>query len=204
MKKNYFYIYIVAALTIILPLPPYFAYGITAVIQIYLLACAGLLTKILLERLDMKKQVPVVVLIILTMFTIFYKQLFILYSPVMALTAGFSIYLICFSSYVLGNILDSVGLSPWMHFFKTFGRITLFSLFTLVFFIFRDIIAFGAISLPSTNGIKYINLFNVKYDGHFFVSIPGTLILLGLIFGIFAFVNRKLMIVQRSYKYDDI
>ena len=139
MKKNYFYIYIVAALTVILPLPPYFAYGIIAVIQIYLLVCAGLLTKILLENLDMKKQVPAVILFILTMFTIFYKQLLILYSPVMALTAGYSLYLVCFSSYVLGNILDSVGLSPWMHFLKTFGRISLVSLFTLVFFLFRDI-----------------------------------------------------------------
>ena len=200
MKKNYFYIYIVAALTLILPLPPYFAYGITAVIQIYLLVCAGVFTKILLEKLDMKKQVPAVILIILTMFTIFYKQLLILYSPVMALTAGYSLYLVCFSSYVLGNILDSVGLSPWMHFFKTLGRISLFSLFTLVFFLFRDIIAFGAVSLPASDGVKYISLFNIQYDGHFFVSIPGTLILLGLIFGIFSFVNRKLMIIQRSYK----
>ena len=204
MKKNYFYVYMVAALSIILPLPPCFAYGILAIIQIFLLVIAGLFTKLLLERLDMKKQIPAIILFVLTIFTILYKQLLILYSPVMALTIGYSLYLICFSSYVLGNILDSVGFSPWMHFLKALGRISLFSAFTLVFFVVRDILAFGSISYPSKEGVKYIRLFKTGYDGHFFVSIPGTLIMLGLIFALFAFVNRKIMIIQRSCKYDDV
>ena len=74
--------------------------------------------------------------------------------------------------------------------------------FGLKAFLLRDIIAFGSITFPAPKGIKVITLFKVGevYPLHFLATIPGTLIVLGLIFALFSYINRKLMILRRVSK----
>lgn len=199
MIKNYYYIYIAAALSILIPFPPRFAYGIIAIILLNLLIYSGFLVKFLAEKLHLEKMISSILVFSTIAVTGIFKQILTFYAPSIAFTAGFALYMTAFSSYIYGNVLDTVGLPPKEHLIRTSKRTLLFSALLLLFFLLRDIIAFGSITLPAPKGIKVIALFKIGefYPLHFVASIPGTLIILGLIFALFSYINRKLMILRR-------
>ncbi len=199
MIKNYYYIYIAAALSIIIPFPPRFAYGIIAIILLNILIYGGFAIKFFTEKFHITPMLTSLLIFTTVALTGIYKQLFILYAPSIAFTSGLALYLTAFSSYIYGNVLDTVGLPPLEHLVRTSKRTALFSGLVLLFFLLRDIIAFGSITFPAPKGIKVITIFKVGevYPLHFLATIPGTLIVLGLIFALFSFINRKLMILRR-------
>jgi len=200
MIKNYYYIYIAAALSIIIPFPLRFAYGIVAIILLNILIYSGFAVKVLTEKFHLKSMLSSLLIFTMVALTGIYKQLLILYTPSIAFTSGLALYLTSFSSYVYGNVLDTVGLSPKEHLVRTSKRTLLFSMLVLLFFLFRDIISFGSITLPALKGIKVITIFKIGefHPFYFFATIPGTLIVLGLIFALFSYINRKLMILRRA------
>lgn len=202
MKKNYFYIYTAAALSLILPFPPRFAYGIIGVLLLNFLLYFGFLIKFIAEKLKLTAVLSPVLIVSLVFLTIIFKQLLILYSPLCALTLGFALFMVCFSSYLFGNILDAAGLPPREHIVHTVVRTGLFSLALLLFFLFRDILAYGTITLPVSAGLKQIVLFTRSVHARrsltVFATIPGTLFLLGFVFAFFSYANRKFMILRRS------
>ncbi|MBO4729267.1 MAG: hypothetical protein J5631_12645 [Spirochaetaceae bacterium] len=202
MIKNYYYIYIAAALSIIIPFPPRFAYGIVAILLLNLLIYGGFGIKVFAEKFNLQPMLTSMLVFSIIALTGIYKQLLILYAPSIAFTSGLALYLTAFSSYIYGNVLDTVGLSPVEHIIRTSKRTGLFSGLVLLFFLLRDILAFGSITLPAPKGIKVITLFKVGevYPLHFLATIPGTLIVLGLIFALFSYINRKLMILRRVSK----
>lgn len=202
MIKNYYYIYIAAALSIIIPFPPRFAYGIVAVLLLNILIYGGFGIKFFAESFHLDSMITSLLLITIVALTGIYKQLLILYAPSIAFTSGLALYLTAFSSYVYGNVLDTVGLSPKEHLIRTAKRTSLFSALLLIFFLLRDIISFGSITFPAPRGIKVITIFKTGevYPLHFLATIPGTLIVLGLIFALFSYINRKLVILRRVSK----
>ena len=199
MIKNYYYIYIAAALSIIIPFPPRFAYGIVAIILLNILIYGGFAIKFFTERFNLQSMLTSLLIFTEIALTGIYKQVLILYAPSIAFTSGLALYLTAFSSYIYGNVLDTVGLSPVEHLVRTSKRTALFSGLVLLFFLLRDIIAFGSITFPAPNGIKVVTIFKVSelYPLHFLATIPGTLIVLGFIFALFSYFNRKLMILRR-------
>lgn len=185
-----------------MPVAPYFGYSLIAVLELLLLVSIGFVVKWGASKLKIEQVEKPLLLCSLVSSTILFKQLLIVYSSPCAFVMGFSIFMICFSSYIFGNILDTVGLKPVTHFVRTMKRVLLFSFCVLVFFFCREIIAFGTISIPAPKGLIFLRLFepHENYGGFFLATIPGTLFSLGVLFVIFAFFNRKILIFRRRDK----
>ena len=200
MTKNYYNIYIAAVLSFVICMPPRFAYAIIGILLLNLLIYSGLGLKFLMDFLKIEQFVSLILLFCATVFTILYKMLLNALCPVIALNCGFSIYLITFSSYLIGNLLDTLGNEKFLHLKRTAVRVSVFSLCVLFFFLLRDIIAYGTITLPAKYGLKVLQLFSPseKYFGYFLATIPGSLIVFGLVFCLFAHINHKYTILKRA------
>ncbi len=200
MTKNYYTIYIAAVLSFVISLPPRFAYALTGILLLNLLIYSGLGLKFLMGFLKLEQFTSVILFFTATVFTILFKMILNICAPVIALNCGFAIYLITFSSYLMGNLLDTLGFEQADHFKRTAIRVSTFSVVTLLFFLIRDIIAYGTITLPAKYGLKIMQVFTPKenYFGHFLATIPGSLIVLGLAFCLFAYINHKFTILRRA------
>ncbi|MFI3257184.1 MAG: hypothetical protein R3Y36_02675 [Spirochaetales bacterium] len=178
MKKNMF-IYLLSFLSIFIPAPPRFAYGL---ILIFLFNIILLLIKLVnetTEKFDITKYKVVLLLFVVISVSILYHQLLTLFSPLMSLTIGFVIYLIPVA------LLPINYITPFKEYFcsKTYSELIkllgIFSGYSLLFFFLRELLAFGSISYPGRNGIVIYH-FPIEFlsDYNFFwSSIPGALIL---------------------------
>ena len=70
-----------------------------------------------------------------------------------------------------------------------------FSLFLFLLYILREVLAFGAVSIPVKTGIKAFEFF--PWHSTFWATIPGTFILMALIFLIVVFVDKQLDIIRK-------
>ena len=80
-----------------------------------------------------------------------------------------------------------------------------FGMFALLFFLLRDILGYGTLSLPVPNGIKETYLFN-SYDTaflSFFATIPGALLLLVLCMSFLLTVQLKMNAIEKAGVADE-
>src|SRR5574344_40736 len=159
MKKTDMYTFIAASLAMLVPVPGRFACGIVLVIGIYFFTILGTLFRKVIQKLSLEDLQPVLIAIMLVAAAVLYKLLLVLFSPLLALLLGFSIYMSAISSFMIGNLYD-----------KSFGQLGVelksnvnicnqFALFSLLFFLFRDIVGYGTITLPARTGMHVLKLY---------------------------------------------
>ncbi len=200
MKKNAMLLYISAFLSIIIPTPARLAYGIIMLFTLNIVMILGTTAKFLIKKLDIEELEPVCLIIFLYAVTIFCKQLLILYSPVIALTLSFALYLIPISSFILGYIITDREISPKVLYAKNMTASGLFTASALLFYLIRELLAFGSISIPLRKGIHVIQLFSNKISEYtyFFATIPGSFVILAVIVAIYNFIERNVEISRRK------
>lgn len=198
MKKNAIYVFIGAFISIVIPLPARFAYGIVILFALNFLLLMTILIKYAVAYLNLSSMQPAVYLTILVALVIFIKQILILYSPVLAMTCSFSLYLIAFSSFLIGFILNDEGKSLGRELLYDMKYSGIFTLLMLPVFLIRDILGYGTITLPSPSGIIEYNLpsWAQFQPSIFWASIPGAFIILAILVAVASWINRKFIIIE--------
>lgn len=201
MKNKFFYLYITTALTMIIPTNGRFAYGLTLVFELFFLVLFTNLLQSLIKKIKFTEFIKPFTFFFVFVLTVLYEQLIGLFSPFIALTLGFNFYLTALATiptifFTSDYIID---LSLGNRLKKTLKQVLLYSLFALFFFLLRDIISFGTVTLPTSYSLLEIKIIKPLFDNNsfFWNSIPFALILLSVIYAIACYINRKFEVVRR-------
>lgn len=193
MRKSIL-LFTTAILSIIVPLPSRFAYTVVMIfaINFIMLTCTTL--KFFIRKLDLAGLESMLLLVFMFAMTILFKQLVILFSPVIALTMGFVIYLAPVSSFMTGHILEPQEKYEGNIFAINMRNSGILTLIAVLVSFLREMLAFGSFSLPFPDGIHVYDfpLANSSQQSLFFSTIPGAFIIIGLIFAVVMFINRKI------------
>ena len=201
MKKNLYFVFIAASFALLVAAPGRLAYGLPLIIELNVLMAASRAFHSFLKRFDMGSLSDILAVSFIVFMTIFFKQLLILFSPVIALTLSFCLYIPALSVFLLASVFQNQQNSTAGSFESTFW----FSVFALLFFLLRDILGYGTLSLPIPNGIKESYLFN-SYDTaflSFFATIPGALLILLLCMSFLLTVQLKMNAIEKAGLADE-
>ncbi len=194
MNKNGFYTYVPVSFLILIPLPGRLAYGLVAIFLLYLFSIFAVIFKEISSRFFTEDFSCVIVSVLLISLCILFRQFLILFSPVLAFVIGLSFFMIAFASFIISDIYSPKIRSLSSSLSSSFSRCTVFSVFALVFFILKDVLGYGSLSLPSSTGILEISLF--KSGLPFFASIPGSIFLLFIFIVVFSIVQTNFEIIE--------
>jgi hypothetical protein len=206
MTAKKFFTYIVSLLMLILPAPGRFSCGIVIVLLFNLIVCAGTLFSRAVVLLKLENLYQILMVFFLLCVTIFYRQLLILFSPVLALTLGITLFVTTLCAYEMGNFADfpveQVQTKEGMRLLLSVNmrKSLTFSLPALGFFLLREIIGYGAISLPAPSGMIELVF---PFSGVFvlsilWASIPGAIILTAAVLSFAIFVYRTILEIRRG------
>ena len=179
MKKNTIYLYSMASLALLVPFPGRLAYGIILVILLNLLMLTGTLFRRLVSLLSLDNLLSVLIAVLLVSETVIFKQLLVLFSPLMALTLGFALFMPAVSSFIIGSLYQPGERRPlWTDCLVNLKQSGLFSLYALFVFAFRDLFGYGTLTLPARRGLVQLQVLSGRCGaGTFWASIPGALLL---------------------------
>lgn len=200
-KKNLMYIYITAYLALLIPTPGRFVYGITLMMELFLLSIIGVLSVSLVKKLKLQEIGSLIVMSILIAFTILYRAIFVILYPEIALVLGYIFYLPTVSIFLLDNVFNNREDNLQIRLKQTLKSVLFFSLLGLIFFLFRDIAGYGTFTFfGSKHHIFEKIILDTDSIGifSFFASIPGALILSGLILFIHVLFSRKFNILNNA------
>ncbi len=200
MKKSPVFVFIAGTLSFLVPTAGRFAYGIILVIGLFFITFFTSLCKALCHLLSLDEYIVPLSLVFLSIFTVLYKQILTMYSPIIAFTLDFSLYLTSFSSLMLGFIYSET--KDTLSFLgKNMKHAFFFSLFALFFYLLRDYFGYGTITLPAREGLLSYSLPSFHFFEHsfFWSSIPFALLFLALLLALFTLINRKFDIIRRKY-----
>lgn len=200
MKKKSHFVYIAAAISILLPATGRFAVGIVICLAMLFITFFGTIFNRIIRNLVSKDSAVFYQFVISILLCTIFNQLITLYSPILHIYMGFTIYLTAFSSMIIGFFTSDIQ--------KDFSDVlahnminTLkFCLLTLFFFLLRDYIGYSTFTLPGPNGfIEYVlPSFHQYYKSFFWGSIPCAIVLLALGLALITFISRRFDIVRRK------
>lgn len=196
MNKRSYFIFIAASFALLVSSPGRLAYGLVLIIEMNLLVLASVAFANFMQRFEFGNLQNVVTLSFVVFATVLFRQILILFSPVVALTLGFVIFLPPVSVFLFGNIFAEKMPQP----FDALRQSLFFSAFAFVFFFFRDLLGFGTISFPAWNGIVEARLFDSRSTAFcsLFASVPGALLLIVLCMAAFLTVQSKMNVIEKS------
>lgn len=131
-----------------------------------------------------------------------YQQIVMLYSPLMEIYTGFSIYLIAFSSFILNSINSEKQDTLVLSLKENSVSILKFCLYTSAIFVMRDYIGYGTLTLPFFD--RFIELYiphpKIMEQTFFWGSIPFGIILLALMISLITLMSRVKFHISRGKK----
>lgn len=200
MKKKSHIVYMAAAISILLPATGRFAIGIIICVAMLFITFFGTIFNRIIRNLVSKDSAIFYQFVISILLCTIFNQLLTLFSPVLSIYMGFTIYLVAFSSMIIGFFASDNQ--------KDFSDVLLhniintlkFCLLTLFFFFLRDYIGYSTFTLPSPFGfIEYkLPSFHQYNKSFFWGSIPCAIVLLALSLTLITFINRRFDIVRRK------
>ena len=198
-KKSFMYIASFLALTI--PSTGRFVYGLTLILELFILVLSGVLLNSLVSKLKLNEIRTYFVSFFMIAITIFYRQILVLTYTEIALTLGFIIYFPPVSVFLTHILFSDYDEALSIRLKKSLLSTLVFGLIVLIFFLFRDIAGFGTFTFFGKNHRIFEKvIFNPDKIGifTFFASIPGALVLTSLTIYMFLFLRNKLRIISSS------
>ena len=182
MEKDSSFSFMLASFALLIPFPGRLAYGIILVLLLNIQMLTMPFFRRLVEFARLDDLLSVLTAVMLLCESIVFKQLLSLYSPLLALTLSFVIYLPAVSAFVISHLRPSDRASDLAGEVRGNLRYTLsFSIFALVFCLVRDIAGYGTITLPGRNTLACLSIAASDSEGiHigvFLASIPGAVLL---------------------------
>ena len=201
MKKDNMFFYLTAYLALLIPAPGRFVYGFTLMTEVFLLSIIGSLSVLLIEKIKFEQLKSIIFILILVSFSILFRQIIVMINSQVALTLGFVIFLPPVSLFIL-NILFTQKIENFSGQFKhTVLKTLIFTLGGMIIFLIRDIFGYGTFTFFGKNHFIYEKvLFDSNKIGIFslLASIPGVLIILGIIYFIFIQISKKIEILKNK------
>ncbi len=199
MKKRSIYVLIATILTILVPAPGRFVYGAALVIELNLVMLMGTVINSLIKKIKLEELSTLIILITLISTTILYRQIMILICPEVMLTLGFIIYLMPVSVFCFGYIFTDQDL-PLVQRLKTnMLHILTFSVYALLFFLFRDLAGYGTFTFFGKAHQIFEKVIISPTNLGFFsllATIPGALILSSVLLFIHIFIRNQFEIMS--------
>lgn len=201
MKQKVYYISSAAYLAILIPLPGRFVFGLTLMLELLLLSFIGILTNSFINKLKLHEIKSPLLMIFLISFSILYRQLLILAYPEIALTLGYYIFLPAVSLLFFNSILDNSDKSISEKINENTFYTLLYCISGIFFFLFRDLAGYGTFTFFGKNHQIFEKvILNPNGVGifSFFATIPGALILSGLLLFFQIICNNKFRIIKNA------
>lgn len=198
-KKIYFYI--AANLAMLIPVPGRLAYAIIILLifNIQMIATTMLFHAIHIMNLaNMRNSLLSLTIIALG---VLYKQLVIIFCPIVALTLSYCIFLPTLASVIIEFFFLSYEHGVKTHLMLNIKKSCLMSVFALLFFLIRDIVGYATITFPGWKNLVVIHLpYNPESTGIgvFFATIPGSLCFMTLLLALYIFMAKKINIFINS------
>lgn len=192
------YLYILSLLPIIIVTPARVGCGLILILLLNLTMILGTTIRFFMNKIETGNTDRLILLSFMVFFTIIYKRLLVIFSPVLGIMLSFALFFVPLSSLCLDLLFGREKYdSP-----KVFGINMIysgcFSLFLFLFYICREFLAFGSISIPVKSGIKAFRYF--PWHSDFWATIPGGFILIAIVFVLVIFIDKRLDSI-RSAKY---
>ena len=167
-SKNIF-LYILSLIPIIIATPPYLGCGIIIILLLNLLMILGTTFRFVTNKFNTEHSDKIILLLVIS---------FLLTSSWLDLLFARDKY---DSPKVFGQNMKYSGL---------------FSLALFFFFLFREIISFGSISIPVRNGVKILKF--LPWSGSFWATVPGGFIILGIVLALVILIDKNLDKVRNT------
>ena len=199
MRKNIFYILITAYLALLIQTPGRFVYGLTIMIELFLLVLVGTLSISLIKKIKLEEIASLILMTILIAFTILFRQILAITYSEIALTLGYILYFPTLSIFLLNNLFIIKSESLKVRLISNVKSSMIFIVLGLLFFLFRDIAGYGTFTFFGKNHNLYEKvLFITDKIGifSFVASIPGALIMSGLLLLMISFISKKIKIIK--------
>ena len=196
MEKDVSFSFMLASLALLVPFPGRLAYGLVLVLLLNIQLLSVSLFRKLVEAAGLDDLLSVLTAAMLVCESCVFKQLLSLFSPLMALTLSFVIYLPAVSSFVISHLRPQdrqLDLAEEVR--RNMKSSLSFSGFALLFFLLRDIAGYGTVSFPGRRGLACIRLLPQGEGSHvgvFLATVPGAVLLVSVFFFAIWQVRRKL------------
>lgn len=201
MKKNNMFFYLTAYLALLIPAPGRFVYGFTLMTEVFLLSIIGGLSVLLIEKIKFDQLKSTLFILILVAFSILFRQVLIIINSQVALTLGFVVFFPPVSLFIL-NILFTLKTEKFLVQFRhRIVKMLIFTLGGMMIFLIRDILGYGTFTFFGKNHFIYEKvLFDSNKIGVFslLASIPGVLVILGIIYFLFIQFSKKFEILKNK------
>lgn len=201
MKKNNMFFYLTAYLALLIPAPGRFVYGFTLMTEVFLLSIIGGLSVLLIEKIKFDQLKSTLFILILVAFSILFRQILIIINSQVALTLGFVVFFPPVSLFIL-NILFTLKTEKFLVQFRHgIVKMLIFTLGGMMIFLIRDILGYGTFTFFGKNHFIYEKvLFDSNKIGVFslLASIPGVLVILGIIYFLFIQFSKKFEILKNK------
>lgn len=201
MKNKTIYIFIAAAFALLIHSPGRFVYGFTLVIELNLIFLIGTLSHFLLEKIKLEKLNSFLILFFIISFTTLFKEIMIFFQPELILTLGINIYILPISLFVFGFMFEKEKDTLQNKLKYNMTTSLKFSIFTLIFYLFRDLVGFGTFTFYGPNHQIYEKIL-IESDkiGFFsiFASIPGAILLFAIFLFVYILINKKFSILENA------
>ncbi|MBQ9539657.1 MAG: hypothetical protein IJU95_10355 [Treponema sp.] len=181
MEKDASFSFLLSSLALLIPFPGRLAYGLVFVLLLNVQMLSIVFFRFLVKLVHLDDMLSVLTAAMLICESIIFKQILSLYSPIMALTLSFVIYLPAVSSFVISQ-LNSSGDSqaPLEQALHNMRLSLFFSILSLLFFLIRDLFGYGTISFPGRKALHCLYLLPQTEGAHigcFLATIPGAILL---------------------------
>lgn len=201
MKKENMFLYLTAYLALLIPIPGRFVYGFTIMTEVIFLSIIGSLSVLIIEKIKFEQLKSILFILILVSFSILFRQIIVMINSQVALTLGFIFFLPPVSLFILNILFTQKSGNILEQFKHTILKTLFFSLGGMIIFLIRDIFGYGTFTFFGKNHFIYEKLlFNENSVGIFslLASIPGVLIILGIIYFIFIQISKKIDILKNK------
>lgn len=199
MKQKKSLMYIASFLALTIPSTGRFVYGITLLLELFILGASGILLNSLVTKLKFNEIRTYFVTFFIIAITILYRQILVITYTEIALTLGFLLYFPPVSVFLTHTLFIDYDEPLTIRLKNNLLNTLLFSLFILIFFLFRDIAGYGTFTFFGRNHRIYEKvIFSPDKIGifTFFASIPGALVLTSLCIYLFLFLRNKIRIIS--------
>ena len=201
MKKRSIYVLIATILSILVPAPGRFVYGVALVIELNFIMLLGTVIHSLIKKIKLEELNTLITLIILIAATILFRQIMILICPEVMLSLGFMIFLMPVSVFSFGYIFTNLDQPLTIRLKQNMLHVITFSVYALLFFLIRDIIGYGTFTFFGKGHQIYEKvIINADNLGFFSIlaTIPGALMFASALLFIHIYIRSKLEITGRT------
>ena len=198
-KKIYFYI--AANLAMLIPVPGRLAYAIIILLIFNIQMIATTMLFHAIHRMNLANMRNSLLALTIIALGVLYKQLVIIFCPIVALTLSYCIFLPTLASVIIEFFFLSYEHGVKTHLMLSIKKCCLMSVFALIFFLVRDIVGYATITFPGWKNLVVIHLpYNPESTGIgvFFATIPGSLCFMTLLLALYIFMAKKINIFINS------